>query len=317
MKCAHDTMGWKSWSGRFSAGLRKRVSISDFTKSVAKASQGWRLLSAPRVLRSSIQSLAQVPVRPVIATLTLAVCVVACTTVPETGRKQLNFLTPDQEMEMGLTSFNQMKQEVPISKDAEKIAMLERVGKRIASVAPLPNAQWEFVLFESEDANAFCLPGGKVGVYTGILPYTRDEAGLATVIGHEVAHAAARHGGERVSQQMGLEAVGAVIGTSLQDSRWQAAVVTGYGLGSQVGYALPHSRLQESEADELGLLYMARAGYNPEAAVGFWMRFAELDAQSSGTPWFLRTHPVSADRAQKLKEIMPRAKLEYEESQGR
>ena len=242
--------------------------------------------------------------------------VAGCTTVPETGRKQFNFLTPDQEMEMGLTSFNQMKAGVPISNDAEKAAMVERVGKRIAAVAPLPDAQWEFVLFESEEPNAFCLPGGKVGVYTGILPYTRDEAGLATVIGHEVAHAVARHGGERVSQQMGLEVVGAVIGTSMQDSKWQSAVVTAYGLGSQVGYALPHSRMQESEADEMGLLYMARAGYNPEAAIAFWQRFAELEKQGGSTPGFLRTHPMSADRAEKLKETMPRAMQEYRAADG-
>jgi len=246
----------------------------------------------------------------------LLLWVAGCTTVPETGRKQFNMLTPDQEMEMGLASFSQMKQEVPLSRDSNAAAMVERVGKRVAAVAPLPNARWEFVLFQSDEANAFCLPGGKVGVYTGILPYTKDEAGLATVIGHEVAHAVARHGGERVSQQMGLEVVGAVISTSMQDSRWQAAAMTAYGVGSQVGYALPHSRTQESEADELGLLYMARAGYNPEAAVEFWQRFAELAAQGGGTPWFLRTHPVSADRAQQLKAHMPRAQREYEKARA-
>lgn len=259
----------------------------------------------------STEVLCCLPLRGVLCTLVLALCLSGCTTVPETGRKQLNFLTPDQEMEMGLASFNQLKQEVPTSKDTHAAAMVVRVGKRIAAVAPLPNAQWEFVLFESDEANAFCLPGGKVGVYTGILPYTKDEAGLATVIGHEVAHAVARHGGERVSQQMGLEVVGAVISSSMQDSKWQAAAVTAYGLGSQVGYALPHSRMQESEADEMGLIYMARAGYNPEAAVEFWQRFAELDARGGGTPWFLRTHPVSADRAQKLEEMIPRAMEEY------
>jgi len=243
--------------------------------------------------------------------LLLAFAMVGCTTVPETGRKQFNLLTPSQEMQMGLAAFQEMKQGVPISTDAANAALVERVGKRIAAVAPLPDAQWEFVLFESKEPNAFCLPGGKVGVYTGILPYTQDEAGLATVIGHEVAHAVARHGGERVTQQMGLEMIGAVVDVSLKNSEWRSAVVTGYGLGTQVGYALPHSRMQESEADEMGLLYMARAGYNPQAAVEFWTRFAELDAQSGGTPGFLRTHPVSADRAQKLKEIMPRAMQEY------
>jgi predicted Zn-dependent protease len=244
------------------------------------------------------------------------IAVLGCTTVPETGRKQFNFLTPQQEMEMGLASFQQMKQQVPISKETDTTAMLRRVGERIAAVAPLPNAQWEFVMFESEEPNAFCLPGGKVGVYTGIIPYTEDEAGLATVIGHEVAHAVARHGGERVSQQMGLEVVGAVIGTSMQDSKWQAAVVSAYGLGSQVGYALPHSRKQESEADEMGLLYMARAGYNPEAAVEFWQRFAELEKQQGGTPSFLRTHPLSEDRVRRLRELMPRAVREYRAQTG-
>ncbi len=250
--------------------------------------------------------------------LGLALVVAAgCTTVPETGRKQFNFLSPDQEMQMGLTSFQQLKQEVPVSKDTNTAAMVSRVGKRIAGVAPLPNAQWEFVLFESKEANAFCLPGGKVGVYTGILPYTKDEAGLATVIGHEVAHAVARHGGERVSQQLGIEVVGAVVSTSMKDSKWQAAAATAYGLGSQVGYVLPHSRMQESEADEMGLLYMARAGYNPEAAVEFWQRFAELEKQGGGTLSFLRTHPVSEERAQKLKEMMPRALEEYRAHGGK
>jgi predicted Zn-dependent protease len=135
----------------------------------------------------------------------LALLLCGCAVVPETGRRQLILLSPAQEMEMGLTAFNEMKKESPVSKDSQANAMLRRVGERIAKVANLPNAQWEFVLFDSKEANAFCLPGGKVGVYTGILPITQDEAGLATVIGHEVAHAVARHGGERVSEAMILQ----------------------------------------------------------------------------------------------------------------
>jgi len=235
-----------------------------------------------------------------------------CTTVPETGRKQLNVMSPSEEMQLGLTSFDQMKKEVPISKDAAANALVQKVGKRIAAVAQLPGAQWEFVVFESKEANAFCLPGGKVGVYTGILPITKDEAGLATVIGHEVAHAVARHGGERMTEAMGIESVGQILGSTMANSKWQAAVVTAYGAGTQLGVALPHSRLQESEADHIGVLYMARAGYNPEAAVGFWERFAEYNRQGgAGTPWFLRTHPVDEVRIQQLKDWLPEAKQQY------
>jgi predicted Zn-dependent protease len=239
---------------------------------------------------------------------------VGCATVSETGRRQLILLGPSEEMQLGLTSFEQMKKEVPISKDPAANAMVQRVGQRIAAVSTLTNAQWEFVVFDSKEANAFCLPGGKVGVYTGILPITKDEAGLATVIGHEVAHAAKRHGAERLSNQMLLQTGGKVLGSAVgvADPRWQGVATTVYGLGANLGYALPHSRLQESEADYIGLLYMAKAGYDPEAAVGFWERFAEFNRTSgSGTPWFLRTHPLDATRIQKLKEWMPEAKQQY------
>lgn len=248
----------------------------------------------------------------------LGLLLAGCTTVPETGRKQFNILSPQEEAQMGLTAFQQMKQEVPVSKDEASAAMVERAGKRISAVAPLPNAQWEFVLFESKEPNAFCLPGGKVGVYTGILPITQDEAGLATVIGHEVAHAVARHGGERVSQAMGIQAVGQILGATLSESEWQQAAVTTYGLGTQLGVALPYNRLQESEADRMGLLYMARAGYDPDKAIEFWQRFAEFDRQSGGdTLWFLRTHPLSEARAEELRNWLPEARREYLSSQQR
>src|SRR5262245_4752720 len=146
-----------------------------------------------------------------------------CSTVPETGRHQLNLISAGEETQLGLTSFNQMKQETPISKDPAANALVQKVGKRIAAVAPLPNAQWEFVVFESKEANAFCLPGGKVGVYTGILTITKDEAGLATVVGHEVGHAVAHHGAERMSQQMIQQTGGAALATGLSsaDPKWQ------------------------------------------------------------------------------------------------
>ncbi|MEO8428943.1 MAG: M48 family metallopeptidase [Verrucomicrobiota bacterium] len=243
-----------------------------------------------------------------------ALFLAGCRTVPETGRKQLNFISAGEEMQLGLSSFEKMKQETPLNKNPAINAQVQRVGKRIASVAQLPNAKWEFVVFESKEVNAFCLPGGKVGIYTGILPITKDDLGLATVIGHEVAHAVARHGGERMSEATLLQTGGQLLGAGLSasDPKMQAIASTIYGVGAQVGVALPHSRGQESEADHIGLLYMARAGYNPEAAVAFWQRFADYNAKAGGaTPWFLRTHPLDETRIRQLKEWLPQAKKEY------
>ena len=247
---------------------------------------------------------------------TLSALFTGCTTVPVTGRSQLNLMSEGQEMQLGLTSFDQVKKETPLSRDAAANALLQKVGKRIAAVAQkdMPNAQWEFVVFESKEANAFCLPGGKVGVYTGILPISKDEAGLATVLGHEIAHAVARHGGERMSEatllQLGGEALNASV--SKADPRWQAAAQMAYGVTTKVGLELPHSRSQESEADHIGLIYMARAGYDPEASVAFWQRFATFSAQQGkNTPAFLRTHPTDETRVKQLKAWLPEAKAQF------
>ena len=238
-----------------------------------------------------------------------------CLTVPETGRRQVMLISSSQEMQLGLSAFQQMKKETPVSRDPAVNAMVQRVGRRIAAVAELPGAQWEFVVFDSKQANAFCLPGGKVGIYTGILPITKDEAGLATVIGHEIAHAVARHGAERVSEGILLQTGGGLLGASLSsaDPRTQVLVMTAYGIGAKVGRELPHSRGQESEADHIGLIYMARAGYDPEAAVGFWQRFADHSRSQGGggTPAFLRTHPLDTVRIQQIQQWLPEAKANY------
>jgi predicted Zn-dependent protease len=238
-----------------------------------------------------------------------------CTTVPVTCRSQLNLMSPSQEMQLGLASFEETKKQVAISQNATAMALVLKVGQRIAAVAAadMPKAQWEFVVFESKEANAFCLPGGKVGVYAGILPITTDEAGLAAVLGHEVAHAVARHGGERMSEALVVQAGGSVLGIGLanSDPRLQAAAQLAYGVGAKVGVELPHSRAQESEADHIGLFYMARAGYEPEQAVKFWERFAAFNQQQGGeTPWFLRTHPLDEVRIKQLKEWIPAARAQ-------
>ena len=245
-----------------------------------------------------------------------------CAVVPETGRSQLVLISGEQEAQLGLQSFSDTKKSVPISRDATANALVQKVGQRIAAVAgrSLPNAQWEFVVFESAEANAFCLPGGKVGIYTGILPVTQNEAGLAAVIGHEVAHAVARHGAERLSEGMLMEAGGSILGAAVSsaDPRWQAATSLAYGLGTKVGRELPHSRAQEAEADNIGLTYMARAGYDPQEAVKFWQRFAEYGRAHGGgdAPSFLRTHPTDEARIRQLQELMPRAQAEFERSGG-
>lgn len=245
--------------------------------------------------------------------------IAGCAIVPETGRQQVNLFSSQEEVQLGLTEFEKMKKDVPVSKDAALNAQVQRVGKRIAAVAQLPNAQWEFVVFESKEANAFCLPGGKVGIYTGILPICKDDAGLAAVMGHEVAHAVARHGGERMTTAAGISMVGQLGSSYMGASKyanWTPLAMQAYGLGAQLGVALPHSRSQESEADTIGLLYMARAGYDPKAAVAFWERFAQYNQKAgSSTAWFLRTHPTDADRIAHLKSLLPRAEQEFRPAQ--
>ena len=238
-----------------------------------------------------------------------------CTTEPVTGRKQFSLVSSSEETQLGLASFDKMENETPINHGPAVNALVQKVGKRIAAVAELPNAQWEFVVFESHEVNAFCLPGGKVGVYTGLLPITQTEDGLATVIGHEVAHAVAHHGGERMSDAMALQVGGQALGIGLSsaDPRLAQAANLAYGVTSQVGVMLPFSRRQEKSADEIGLMYMARAGYDPAAAVSFWQRFAEYNKQHGGSGGlaFMRTHPVDEARIKDLQTWLPKAQQEY------
>ncbi|TVP80411.1 MAG: M48 family peptidase [Puniceicoccaceae bacterium] len=234
-----------------------------------------------------------------------------CETVPQTGRSALHLVPADQLASMASSQFGQMKQDTRISKDPTYNARVRRVGERIAYVAgpDIPNAQWEFVVFEDDDQiNAFAMPGGKVAVYTGMFKVIESDDDLAIVMGHEIAHVAAGHGNERVSQQL-LAAGGAMalqLGIRERSRSEQQLIMAAYGAGATVGVILPYSRHHESEADEIGLIYAAKAGYDPRAAISFWER---MEAQKTGgsPPEFLSTHPSGPTRIRQLNALMPRA----------
>ncbi|AFL76393.1 M48 family metallopeptidase [Thiocystis violascens] len=249
------------------------------------------------------------------ATLLLGVLGLAgCVTAPETGRRQLVLIDSAEEARLGFQAFEELKRERPRARDRAEWKRLQEVGQRVAAVVKLPHAQWEFVLFESDEPNAFALPGGKIGVHTGILPLTRNDAGLATVIAHEIAHATARHGAERMSQGLLVEIGGAALSAALggQSAVGRELAMQAYGLGTQVGVMLPYSRTQELEADRIGLLYMARAGYDPTEAVAFWRRFQAYSRRhGERTTEFLSTHPLDDTRLAQIERLLPQARAEY------
>lgn len=242
----------------------------------------------------------------------ISLALVACAQVNGTGRSQLLITSAAQENQLGEEAYQQVKKEEKACTDPETIALINRVGQRLAAAAPNSGFTYEFVVLESPTVNAFCLPGGKVAVYTGILSWCGNEAGLAAVLGHEIGHAIARHGGERMTQgqlaQLGGQTLSTVLELKGVDPSTSNMAMAAFGAGSQIGVLLPFSRAQELEADYLGLTYMAKAGYDPAEAVSFWQRFGAL---SSGTPGFLSTHPASAERAAKLAKDMPEANKLY------
>jgi len=244
--------------------------------------------------------------------LLLAMLLTACEHVPITGRSQLQMLPIGMETSMGLQSFQEVLKKEKISKDQKLNEQVQRVGNRIAAATGRSDYQWEFKIIEDDKmVNAFCLPGGKVAVYTGLLPITRDDAGLAAVIGHEVAHAIARHGAERLSQQLLIEGVTAVAIANTKDQNKADLYAGLLGLGATVGVLLPYSRLHESEADRMGLIYMAKAGYDPHAARDLWVRMAEASKGKGKPPEFLSTHPADATRIQQIELLLPEAMTYY------
>ncbi|MCA9085745.1 MAG: M48 family metallopeptidase [Planctomycetaceae bacterium] len=236
-----------------------------------------------------------------------------CQTAPVTERKQLLIMSESEENQMGLTAYEQVLKEEPVTKNAEAVAMVQRVGQRIAAIANRPDFEWEFNVIESETQNAFCLPGGKVAVYTGILPVCQNEAGLAVVMSHEIGHAIARHGGERMTHQaiQNKAKEGLAYLMRNKEETTQQIVLTAYGVGSEYGAILPYSRKHELEADHIGIMLMAKAGYDPSEAPVFWERFSSQKG-SAGPVEFLSTHPSDAHRAGALRELLPEAMSLYQ-----
>lgn len=247
----------------------------------------------------------------------------SCATVPVTGRSSLHILPDSEVTSMSFQQYSEALKTSKLSSDTAKVQMVRRGGTRIARASEefmreagmeseIKNYQWEFnVIQDDKTVNAWCMPDGKVGVYTGIIPVARDETGLAVVMGHEVAHAIAKHGNERMSQGLlaQLGAVGLSVALSTQPGPTSDIFMAAYGVGTNVGILLPYSRVHESEADRIGLSLMARAGYDPRAAVSFWQRMNEKGG--SKPPEFLSTHPAPDRRIEQIEALIPEAMKYY------
>jgi predicted Zn-dependent protease len=248
---------------------------------------------------------------------------IACASVPITNRQSLSLLPESQLATMSLQEYDKVLKDSKLSRNKKQVEMVRRVGNKIAKSAEaflaeagmqseIKNLKWEFNLIEDDKlANAWVMPGGKAAVYTGILKYTRDETGLAVVLGHEVAHAIARHGNERMSQGLLAQMGGVALSVALSQNSaaTQNLFMQAYGAGATVGLLLPYSRLHESEADRIGLTLMARAGYDPREAVPFWQRMNEQGGRRP--PEFLSTHPAPESRVANIKKYISEAMPYY------
>jgi predicted Zn-dependent protease len=258
-----------------------------------------------------------------LVTLAALLILAACSRVPITGRSQINLIPGSSMLSLSLQQYDQFLKEHKVSSNQEQTRMVKQVGTRIQGAVEryfaasglsghLADYKWEFNLVEDKQVNAWCMPGGKVVVYSGILPVAKGEAGLAVVMGHEIAHAIAEHGNERMSQGLLAQLGGVALTTALttKPAETQKLWMSAYGAGAQYGALLPFSRLQESEADQLGLTFMAMAGYDPNEAITFWERMA---AQKGGQApaEFLSTHPSDATRIANIKKLIPEVMKQY------
>ncbi len=246
----------------------------------------------------------------------------ACSLVPLTGRRQLSLVSDTEMLSMSFTEYDKFLKENRMSSNSADTNEVKRTGRNIQNAVAtyfarnnmsqeLKGFAWEFNLVENKEANAWCMPGGKVMVYSGILPLTQNEAGLAVVMGHEIAHAVAKHSNERMSQALISQLGGQVLAQALKQKPQQTQQIWMglFGVGVQLGAVLPYSRLQESEADRLGLIFMAMAGYDPHAAIAFWQRMSQKGGAQP--PAFLSTHPSDKKRITKILAAMPEAMKYY------
>jgi len=248
-----------------------------------------------------------------------------CYTNPITGRKSMVAITSAEELVQGEVSFQGFRSTVRTVTDERLTVRVKRVGDRIAKAVgeQMPGARWEFVVFDSQEANAFALPGGKVGVYAGLLDLAENDSELAIVIGHEIGHVMARHGAERMTQAMVIAGVGALSAAAVEentDAKTRDLFLLAYGGATTVWGVLPHSRSNESEADRMGIIYAARAGYDPRAAIGFWQKMArQKGSVSAGSlpPAWLATHPADQKRMADLQAQMPEVVPIFEASRSK
>ena len=255
------------------------------------------------------------------AVLSVGILFIAgCTTAPLTGRSQIKLVSDRALLTQSLSSYQAVISEETLSTNAVQTAQLKEVGNRISRAVErylqqeqllylVDGFQWEFNLIESDIPNAWCMPGGKVAFYTGILPYTQDEAGMAVVMGHEIAHAVVGHSAERVSHALLQQGGGMLLSSMSRGQKNHAAIQQVYGIGSQVGVILPFSRMHELEADQLGLIFMALAGYDPSVSIDFWKRMAANDGAKP--PEFLSTHPADETRIKQIRAYLPEAMRYY------
>ena len=254
--------------------------------------------------------------------LILLTFILSCSKVPITGTKQFNIIPDGQLYTMSFNQYDEFLKDAKKSSSKEQTDLVKKVGQKMKAAvekfmaekklsSQLKDYKWEFNLVEDKQANAWCMPGGKVVVYTGILPITKDENGLAVVMGHEIAHAIAEHGAERMSQSLVQQMGGVALNVALESKSAQTKQLwnTVYGVGTQVGVMLPFSRTHESEADQLGLIFMAIAGYNPNNAVDFWKRMSQNNSQS--VPEIFSTHPSDNTRIEDIKKHLPEAMKYY------
>ncbi|MHC4474588.1 MAG: M48 family metallopeptidase [Planctomycetota bacterium] len=259
----------------------------------------------------------------VVVLLGLLLLQAGCSQVPITGRQQLNLVPDSLINSMAFQSYGEFISTHKLSDNAEQTQMVKRVGVRIQKAveqyslenykqAQLRGYKWEFNLIEDANVNAWAMPGGKIVVYTGLLPVTRNDAGLAVVMAHEIAHAFAKHGSERMSQGLLVQFGGMALSKAVSQypDKTQDLFMRSFGIGAQVGVLLPYSRVHESEADHLGLIFMAMAGYDPHEAVGFWQRMAD-SSKGPRPPELLSTHPAPATRIANIQKLIPEAMRHY------